>query len=80
MFADVLGLDEVGVDDSFFALGGDSIMAIQLVARARAAGVVLKPRDVFEHRTITRLARAIESAGNRRFSRNCPEAGWARCL
>ncbi|WP_160095646.1 non-ribosomal peptide synthetase, partial [Rhodococcus sp. T7] len=63
VFADVLGLDEVGIDDSFFALGGDSIMAIQLVARAREAGVVLAPRDVFEHRTISRLARAIDSAG-----------------
>ncbi|MFC9361721.1 amino acid adenylation domain-containing protein, partial [Rhodococcus sp. NPDC057014] len=61
-FSEVLGLDEVGIEDSFFALGGDSIMAIQLVARAREAGVVLTPREVFEHRTIGRLARAIESA------------------
>ncbi|WP_037197605.1 non-ribosomal peptide synthetase, partial [Rhodococcus sp. DK17] len=56
LFEEVLGLDSVGVDDSFFALGGDSIMSIQLVARARAAGVILSPRDVFDHRTVAGLA------------------------
>ncbi|MFE3794902.1 amino acid adenylation domain-containing protein [Nocardia tengchongensis] len=55
-FADVLHLDTVGIDDSFFALGGDSIMSIQLVTRARAAGVVFSPRDVFERTTVARLA------------------------
>ncbi|MDV7278362.1 non-ribosomal peptide synthetase, partial [Rhodococcus oxybenzonivorans] len=59
LFAEVLGLDAVGVDDSFFALGGDSIMAIQLVARARTAGLTVQPRDVFEHKTVSRLARAV---------------------
>ncbi|MFC9767726.1 amino acid adenylation domain-containing protein, partial [Rhodococcus jostii] len=59
LVGDVLGLESVGVDDSFFALGGDSIMAIQLVARAKTAGLALTPRDVFEYRTIARLARAI---------------------
>ncbi|MFC7448504.1 amino acid adenylation domain-containing protein, partial [Rhodococcus daqingensis] len=62
VFAEVLGLDAVGVDDSFFALGGDSIMSIQLVARANMAGVHLTPRDVFEHRTIARLAAMAESS------------------
>ncbi|SDE68441.1 non-ribosomal peptide synthase domain TIGR01720/amino acid adenylation domain-containing protein, partial [Rhodococcus tukisamuensis] len=56
LFREVLGLDSVGVDDSFFALGGDSIMSIQLVARAKAAGVILSPRDVFERRTVAGLA------------------------
>ncbi|EID79114.1 non-ribosomal peptide synthetase, partial [Rhodococcus opacus RKJ300 = JCM 13270] len=58
LFEEVLGLDSVGVDDSFFALGGDSIMSIQLVARARSAGVILSPRDVFDHRTVAGLAAA----------------------
>ena len=39
IYAQVLGLDRVGVDDSFFELGGDSILSMQVVARARAAGV-----------------------------------------
>ncbi|UQI45330.1 amino acid adenylation domain-containing protein [Streptomyces sp. HU2014] len=58
LFADVLGLPSVGVHDSFFALGGDSIVAIQLVERARAAGLALTPRDVFRHRTVAALAAA----------------------
>ncbi|WP_344599095.1 amino acid adenylation domain-containing protein, partial [Streptomyces violaceusniger] len=43
LFADVLGLDRVGIDDSFFELGGDSIVSIQLVSRARAAGLQFTP-------------------------------------
>ncbi|MCL2533212.1 MAG: amino acid adenylation domain-containing protein [Nocardiaceae bacterium] len=56
LFADVLGTETVGVDDSFFGLGGDSIMSIQLVSRAKTAGVTITPRDVFECRTVARLA------------------------
>ncbi|MCQ6244829.1 non-ribosomal peptide synthetase [Streptomyces malaysiensis] len=56
VFADVLGLPGVGADDSFFDLGGDSIVSIQLVSRARAAGLVFTPRDVFQHRTVAALA------------------------
>ncbi|GLZ29127.1 hypothetical protein Lesp02_13170 [Lentzea sp. NBRC 105346] len=62
LFAEVLGLPSVGVDDSFFALGGDSIMSIQLVSRARAAGVELSIRDVFERRTVAALA-TVDAAG-----------------
>ncbi|MCQ4122818.1 amino acid adenylation domain-containing protein, partial [Rhodococcus sp. FXJ9.536] len=56
LFEEVLGLDTVGIDDSFFALGGDSIMAIQLVARAKAAGMFFSPRDVFERKSVAALA------------------------
>ncbi|MFE2757873.1 amino acid adenylation domain-containing protein, partial [Actinosynnema sp. NPDC059335] len=56
LFAESLGLARVGVEDSFFALGGDSIVSIQLVGRARRAGLVFTPRDVFEHKTVERLA------------------------
>ncbi|MCQ8187448.1 amino acid adenylation domain-containing protein [Streptomyces sp. RCU064] len=56
LFSDVLGLDGVGIDDGFFDLGGDSIMSIQLVSRARRAGLELAVRDVFEHRTVAALA------------------------
>ncbi|NLE80463.1 MAG: non-ribosomal peptide synthase/polyketide synthase, partial [Rhodococcus sp.] len=60
LFAEVLGLDSVGVDDSFFALGGDSIMSIQLVSRAKTHGVTLTPRAVFEHKTVAGLAGVAE--------------------
>ncbi|MEE3063103.1 MAG: amino acid adenylation domain-containing protein [Actinomycetota bacterium] len=57
VYAQVLGVERVGVDDSFFDLGGDSILSMQVVARARAAGVVCRPRDVFVEQTVARLAR-----------------------
>ena len=57
IYAQVLGLERVGVDDSFFDLGGDSILSMQVVARARAAGVMCRPRDVFVEQTVARLAR-----------------------
>ncbi|MBM7773068.1 amino acid adenylation domain-containing protein/non-ribosomal peptide synthase protein (TIGR01720 family) [Actinokineospora baliensis] len=56
VFATVLGLPSVGLDDDFFAIGGDSIMSIQLVTAARAAGIGIAPRDVFELRTVQVLA------------------------
>src|SRR5438132_2624628 len=56
LFAEVLGLERVGIDDNFFALGGDSIVSIQLVSRARKAGLVIMPRAVFEHQTVAGLA------------------------
>ncbi|BBY06253.1 hypothetical protein MNVI_15710 [Mycobacterium noviomagense] len=62
IFAEVLGLERVGVDDSFFELGGDSILSMQVVARARAAGVVCRPRDVFVEQTVARLARVAAVA------------------
>ena len=58
IYAQVLGLERVGVDESFFELGGDSILAMQVVARARAAGVLCRPRDVFVEQTVARLAQA----------------------
>ncbi|OLR93075.1 non-ribosomal peptide synthetase [Actinokineospora bangkokensis] len=56
VYADVLNLPEVGTRDGFFELGGDSIVAIQLVSRARAAGYAITTRDVFRHRTVEALA------------------------
>ncbi|MDG4857632.1 amino acid adenylation domain-containing protein [Streptomyces sp. T-3] len=56
LFADILGLPQVGVDDSFFELGGDSIVSIRLVARARARGLSISARDVFRHKTVAQLA------------------------
>jgi len=56
LFAEVLGVERVGIDDNFFALGGDSIVSIQLVSRARKAGLVITPRAVFQHQTVAGLA------------------------
>ncbi|MEU9117891.1 amino acid adenylation domain-containing protein, partial [Streptomyces sp. NPDC048483] len=56
LFAQVLGVPEVGAEDSFFDLGGDSIMSIQLVSRARKEGITLTPREIFELRTPEALA------------------------
>ncbi|GLZ28595.1 hypothetical protein Lesp02_07850 [Lentzea sp. NBRC 105346] len=56
LWADVLGLDRVGVEDNFFGLGGDSILSIQVVARARKIGLGLATKDLFLHQTIAELA------------------------
>ncbi|MFD6273353.1 amino acid adenylation domain-containing protein, partial [Nocardia asteroides] len=64
VFAEVLGVDAVGLDDSFFALGGDSILSIQLVSRAKDRGVLFKPRDVFEKRSVAGLAEIAVLAGD----------------
>ncbi|MGW0451487.1 amino acid adenylation domain-containing protein [Gordonia sputi] len=63
--ADVLELPaaQVGLDDDFAELGGDSIVAMQLVARLRAEGFTLSPRDVMVNRTIVELADTVERAG-----------------
>ncbi|WP_315718978.1 MULTISPECIES: non-ribosomal peptide synthase/polyketide synthase [unclassified Bradyrhizobium] len=65
IWAELLQHDEVGVTDNFFELGGDSIISLQIVGRARRAGLALEPRDVFRHQTIEQLAplcRAISDA------------------
>ncbi|WP_367042216.1 amino acid adenylation domain-containing protein [Streptomyces sp. Je 1-332] len=60
LFAAVLGVTDVGIDDGFFDLGGDSIMSIQLVSSARRAGLELSVRDIFEHRTVAALADVVQ--------------------
>jgi mycobactin peptide synthetase MbtE len=57
-------LDITGVDreDNFFAVGGDSIVSVQLAARATAQGLPLTPAMVFEHMTIAALAAAVDAA------------------
>ncbi|MFI6553989.1 non-ribosomal peptide synthase/polyketide synthase [Streptomyces griseus] len=62
LFAEVLGLSAVGAGDSFFELGGDSILSIQMVSRARRDGLVITPREVFEHKTVEALAGVARAA------------------
>ncbi|MDW4662867.1 phosphopantetheine-binding protein, partial [Escherichia coli] len=45
------------ITDNFFELGGDSIISLQMVSRARRAGLAIEPRDVFKHQTLEALAR-----------------------
>ncbi|MBA1292719.1 amino acid adenylation domain-containing protein [Pseudomonas lurida] len=56
IWADVLRLPQVGLHDNFFELGGDSIISIQVVSRARQAGVRFTPKDLFQHQTVQSLA------------------------
>ncbi|MER6303761.1 amino acid adenylation domain-containing protein, partial [Kitasatospora sp. NPDC001539] len=65
LFQEVLGLPAVGIDDDFFALGGDSIISIQLVSRARRAGLEISPRDVFTRRTVAALAAGAATVTDR---------------
>ncbi|MEW5925951.1 MAG: non-ribosomal peptide synthase/polyketide synthase [Gemmatimonadota bacterium] len=60
VWAEVLGVERVGVEDGFFELGGDSILSIQVVSRARQRGLKLTPRQLFEHPTVARLAEVVE--------------------
>ncbi|WP_445271303.1 phosphopantetheine-binding protein, partial [Streptomyces sp. DSM 41634] len=63
IYAQVLGQERIGVDDSFFALGGDSILSMQVVALARVHGVQFRPRDVFVEQTVARLAAVCRAVG-----------------
>ncbi|NGZ59808.1 MAG: non-ribosomal peptide synthetase, partial [Nitrospira sp. LK265] len=52
----VLGLQAVGRHDNFFELGGDSIVSLQVIARAKQVGLLLSPRQIFQQQTVAELA------------------------
>ena len=56
VWASVLNLDRIGIHDNFFALGGDSILSIQIVVRAKEVGLHFNPRQIFQYQTIAELA------------------------
>jgi amino acid adenylation domain-containing protein/non-ribosomal peptide synthase protein (TIGR01720 family) len=60
IWAEVLGRDRVGVQDDFFAIGGDSISSTRIVARARHAGYRLTLKQIFQHHTVRALAAVAE--------------------
>ncbi|HEU4362030.1 MAG TPA: phosphopantetheine-binding protein, partial [Mycobacterium sp.] len=73
VFAELLSTSEIGRFDDFFALGGDSILSVQLAARARAAGLAVSPRMVFENPTVQLLAAAVEAAPARNDTGHRPD-------
>jgi amino acid adenylation domain-containing protein/non-ribosomal peptide synthase protein (TIGR01720 family) len=74
IWRDVLNLDRVGLNDNFFDLGGDSIVSLQVVSRARQAGLLISPRDMFQHQTVAALA-AIARAAEETMGEPPPAAG-----
>ena len=61
IWASVLAVERIGIDDNFFELGGDSILSLQVIARANKAGLHLTPQTLFERQTIRELAEAASS-------------------
>jgi non-ribosomal peptide synthase protein (TIGR01720 family) len=59
IWCEVLGVNRVGIHDNFFELGGDSILGIQIIARARSVGLTLSPRHLFEHQTLAELVHVV---------------------
>ena len=59
----VLGIERVGIHDNFFELGGDSLLSIQVIAKAHQAGVQLTPKQMFQHQTIADLATVADTTG-----------------
>ncbi|MDX8128142.1 amino acid adenylation domain-containing protein, partial [Methylomonas sp. OY6] len=60
----LLAIERIGRHDNFFALGGDSILSIQVVSRARQAGIVITPKQLFERPTVFELAAIAETASH----------------
>lgn len=63
IWGEVLGVSELGVEDDFFELGGDSLLSIRILARARQRGLVISPEHFFAHPTIAGQAAAAEMPG-----------------
>ncbi|HTI15983.1 MAG TPA: non-ribosomal peptide synthase/polyketide synthase [Dictyobacter sp.] len=59
IWQDVLHVSQIGIHDNFFALGGDSILSLQVITRARQAGIHLQPKQLFQHQSIAQLASII---------------------
>ncbi|QSQ25804.1 amino acid adenylation domain-containing protein [Pyxidicoccus parkwayensis] len=56
LWREVLHVERIGIHDDFFELGGDSILGLQIITRARAAGIELSPKQLFQNPTVARLA------------------------
>jgi amino acid adenylation domain-containing protein/non-ribosomal peptide synthase protein (TIGR01720 family) len=65
VWSDVLGVQDIGADDNFFVLGGDSILSMQVVSRMRREGLHVATRDLFSHQTVAELAAVVRDAPQR---------------
>jgi amino acid adenylation domain-containing protein/non-ribosomal peptide synthase protein (TIGR01720 family) len=63
IWADTIGIEQIGIHDNFFDVGGDSIISLQIVARANQAGLKLTPNQIFKHQTVAELASVVVEAG-----------------
>ena len=63
VWQEVLGIEPVGVHDNFYELGGDSVLGIQVLARAKREGVELTSNQLFEHQSIAELAAVAAGTG-----------------
>ena len=59
IWAEVLGRERVGIHENFFDLGGDSILSLQIIARAHRQGLKLTPKHLFDHHTIAAIVGAL---------------------
>ncbi|MFC8924814.1 amino acid adenylation domain-containing protein [Streptomyces albidoflavus] len=75
IWSEVLGVERVGAQDNFFDLGGDSILSMQVVSRARAAGIPLHSKDVFQRQTVAALAAVEGDAPPRPAGEKVPAVG-----
>ena len=65
VWAQVLDIEKVGVQDNFFEIGGDSILAIQIIVQCQRAGFQLTTKCFFENLTVERLAGVIDQRGDK---------------
>ncbi|MGN8278203.1 amino acid adenylation domain-containing protein, partial [Pseudomonas sp. SMN5] len=75
IWQDVLKVERVGLNDNFFELGGDSIVSIQVVSRARQAGIGFTPKDLFQHQTVQSLANVAQTGGEAHLIDQAPAQG-----
>ncbi|HEY9662090.1 MAG TPA: amino acid adenylation domain-containing protein, partial [Allocoleopsis sp.] len=75
IWSNLLGLSQVSIHDNFFALGGDSILSIQMIARAHQMGVRLTPKQIYQHPTIAELATVADTTATIRAAQGLV-TGW----
>ncbi|MBW4537640.1 MAG: amino acid adenylation domain-containing protein [Myxacorys chilensis ATA2-1-KO14] len=61
IWSEVLGLEQVDIHENFFELGGDSILSIQIIAKANQVGLHITPKQLFQHQTIAELAAVVHA-------------------